>query len=181
MRTIRHQPRLYPNRNFIEQQRWTLDYQQLVRASHNLTTQVITNPSMARQRDLIGEYNKLYDHLNTLIQELPEHLQLHLSMNPEDSKTDWLTDTNNALRTMLSANGMGYDPSICDYVSQPINYLWFGLNTLKRMDEMGRAQDCEKWLNDTSQRRALLNYNPSQLAITEQSIGNPTKKVQESL
>jgi hypothetical protein len=142
---MKAQPRLFPSPNFRELQEWTLHYQRLNYSYSQYVLLHLGNPSLWESRKLELLYQELADQVETLVQELPEQLDLHHSLNSEENREFWRHEINRALRTMVADEGKFYQMSSCDYVTAPLNFLWWALRVMKSIDQLKQQQDCEAW------------------------------------
>lgn len=152
------------NVNYLSEQEWTLNYQSLIKGQKfTYYANLVRNPAYLTSQRFQQAYIEMYENVERLISELPEMLDIHYSLNPEEYKGIWLNKVQTALSTMQSdlLGNDDYQMSDCNVVSQPLNYLWYALHTLKIMDQLGQANDCSGWLEKTKDHRSLLEFDPS--------------------
>lgn len=168
---FRTQPTLYRSEEFSEFQDWTLFYQFGKRRHTQIYMLLVQNPAMSSSLPSFrGHFEKLAESTAQLIGELPENLHLHYSMNSKENRSYWADKLYHNLSTMLLypdqyvGDFEDYFQHDCDYLSQPLNMLWFYLNALHLMNSIGEEEHKEAWSSNlTEKQKELLSFDPMSL------------------
>lgn len=156
---FQRQPTLYRFPGFEEEQKFPLWAQSLPKRSRILY-QVLSNPKMISSHHFVDEYMKLYQSVDKIVALLPEHLFLHMNYNPTEERETWVGKVNATVVAISNREVNAFVGNDCDYVAQPLNYLWFGLEALKLMDKMGQNHYGEAvWSEKVQEQRELLGYD----------------------
>jgi hypothetical protein len=73
-----------------------------------------------------------------LIGEIFDHIKLHTLLNQDlNRRSEYLREIISAIEIIASPlSEKGYEPLSCDYVSQPLNALWFFRHSLPRLYQL---------------------------------------------
>ena len=165
-KVFKEQPTLYRDSRFIELQRWTLKYQRLSKGVElAYLSQFLQNSSYLGTKEFYLLYLKLYQQIEQLVSELPSHLSFHFWQNSEYAQPEWKRKILKTLGSMqIKGDYSSYVYSDCDYVAQPLNYLWFGLEALEILDHLGRSYNQREWNQKTRSLNSLENFRPMDLS-----------------
>lgn len=154
----RNEPYLYPNPAFRDFQRFTLRYQRYIGANRNaFARQLFGSPRSLHRATFEKVYRGFVLDAATLWAALPDHVALHRSMfTHAEQDRRWSGKLDLAYRTMVQVDAPAVPPyrwHDCDYLSQPLNALYFALNAALHLDRYAAAG----WGAEWGARRAAIH------------------------
>ena len=145
-RVARTEPYLHSDARFAAFQGWTLANQLTIQGHlPDLQRIFVVPPASVREDQLEKTYLQFATTYTRIQSELPEHLALHRSMFTDATHdVEYMRKFDLTVRTLSDGQG-GFQPFDCDYIAQPLNAIWFSLQSAKLLDAYGTTLWGAEW------------------------------------
>lgn len=160
------EPFLYDTPQFRgTESRWTRENQRFIARNaldFNRIAQLRDSVSLQQLKQVFQKYGRKS---SQLLPQIYVHFAVHREMNvnqPDEEK--YVHAFSNALTGILPSTDDGdlpvYTQMACDYMSQPINALWYSANALRLIDLQGKYLFGETWECERNQLMAQYQILP---------------------
>jgi len=129
------EPFLIADTRFADFQKWTLANQRYIQGHIDALSRIYVVPPAAVQQDQLAktfaEFAAKYTELEP---QIPEHLALHRSMFTDAAyDVQYMRQFDQTVHELSDGQG-GYHPLDCDYMAQPLDAMWFSLQSARLLD-----------------------------------------------